>query len=98
MLMRGIPEKNALAHNRIWQKSVRNSVEIRNKNLGIIGYGHIGSQVSILAEALGLNVYYYDIVNKLSLGKAGACSSLEEILSLSNIITLHVPETPLTRN
>jgi len=98
LLMRNIPAKNAAAHKGKWMKSATNCFEVRNKNLGIIGYGHIGSQVSILAEALGMNVYYYDIVNKLSLGKAGACSSLEELLSLSNIITLHVPETPLTRN
>ena len=68
------------------------------KNLGIVGYGHIGSQVSILAEALGMNVFYYDIIKKLSLGKAVACSSLDELLSVSHIVTLHVPETPLTRN
>jgi D-3-phosphoglycerate dehydrogenase len=98
MLMRGIPERNALAHNKIWMKSVNNSVEVRGKVLGIIGYGHIGSQVSILAEAMGMNVFYYDIVKKLSLGKAVACSSLDELLSVAHVVTLHVPETPLTRN
>ena len=61
MLMRGIPEKNVLAHRKIWMKSLNNSVEIRGKTLGIIGYGHIGSQVSILAENLGMNIYYFDI-------------------------------------
>jgi D-3-phosphoglycerate dehydrogenase len=61
MLMRGIPEKNALAHKKIWMKSFNNSVEVRGKNLGIVGYGHIGSQVSILAESLGMNIFYYDI-------------------------------------
>lgn len=98
LLMRNIPVKNAAAHRGKWLKSASNSFEVRDKNIGIIGYGHIGSQVSILAEALGMNVYYYDIVKKLSLGKAAPCSSLEELLSLSHIVTLHVPETPLTKN
>jgi len=98
LLMRNIPVKNAAAHRGIWLKSAANCFEVRDKNLGIIGYGHIGSQVSILAEALGMNVYYYDIVKKLSLGKASACSSLEELLSKSQILTLHVPETPLTKD
>jgi D-3-phosphoglycerate dehydrogenase len=98
LLMRNIPVKNAAAHRGIWLKSAANCFEVRGKNLGIIGYGHIGSQVSILAEALGMNVFYYDIAKKLSLGKAVACTSLEVLLSLSNIVTLHVPETPLTKN
>jgi D-3-phosphoglycerate dehydrogenase len=98
LLMRNIPVKNAAAHRGKWLKSATNCFEVRDKNLGIIGYGHIGSQVSILAEALGMNVYYYDIVKKLSLGKAVACSSLEELLSVSHVVTLHVPETPLTMN
>jgi D-3-phosphoglycerate dehydrogenase len=98
MLMRGIPEKNALAHNRIWQKSVMNSVEVRGKNIGIIGYGHIGSQVSILAENLGMNVYYYDIVKKLSLGNAKPVATLNDLLKISDTVTLHVPSTELTRN
>jgi D-3-phosphoglycerate dehydrogenase len=98
LLMRNIPIKNAAAHRGKWLKSATNAFEVRDKNLGIVGYGHIGSQVSILAEALGMNVYYYDIVKKLSLGKAISCSSLEELLSLSHVVTLHVPETPLTKN
>jgi len=98
LLMRNIPVKNAAAHRGKWLKSATNCFEVRDKNLGIVGYGHIGSQVSILAEALGMNVYYYDIVKKLSLGKAVACSSLDELLSVSHIVTLHVPETPLTTN
>ncbi|NMC36952.1 MAG: phosphoglycerate dehydrogenase [Bacteroidales bacterium] len=98
LLMRNIPIKNAAAHRGMWMKSSTNCFEVRDKNLGIIGYGHIGSQVSILAESLGMNVYYYDIVKKLSLGKAVACSSLEELLKVSHIVTLHVPETNLTRN
>jgi D-3-phosphoglycerate dehydrogenase / 2-oxoglutarate reductase len=98
LLMRNIPGKNAAAHRGKWLKSATNCFEVRDKNLGIVGYGHIGSQVSILAEALGMNVYYYDIVKKLSLGKATSCASLDELLSLSNILTLHVPETELTKN
>jgi len=98
LLMRNIPVKNAAAHRGKWLKSATNCFEVRDKNLGIVGYGHIGSQVSILGEALGMNVYYYDIVKKLSLGKAIACSSLEELLSVAHVVTLHVPETPLTMN
>jgi len=98
MLMRDIPSKNAAAHRGKWLKSASNSFEVRGKNLGIVGYGHIGSQVSILAEALGMNVYYYDIVKKLSLGQAIACKSLDELLSVAHIVTLHVPEPPLTVN
>jgi len=98
LIMRNIPVKNAAAHKGKWLKSASNSFEVRGKNLGIIGYGHIGSQVSILAEALSMNVYYYDIVKKLSLGKAVACTSLDELLSVSHLVTLHVPETPMTRN
>jgi D-3-phosphoglycerate dehydrogenase len=98
LLMRNIPVKNAAAHRGQWLKSASNSFEVRSKNIGIIGYGHIGSQVSILAEAMGMNVFYYDIVKKLSLGKAVACSSLDELLSVAHVVTLHVPETPLTRN
>ena len=98
MLMRGIPEKNALAHNKIWMKSLNNSVEIRGKNLGIIGYGHIGSQVSILAENIGMNIYYYDIEKKLSLGNSRPVTSLNELLKISDTITIHVPSTELTKN
>jgi len=98
LLMRNIPVKNAGAHRGKWLKSAANCFEVRGKNLGIVGYGHIGSQVSILAEAMGMNVYYYDIAKKLSLGKAVSCTSLEELLSVSNILTLHVPETQLTRD
>jgi D-3-phosphoglycerate dehydrogenase len=97
-LIRGIPEKNFAAHNGIWLKAASNSFEVRGKNLGIVGYGHIGSQVSILAESLGMNVYYFDIEKKLNLGNAKSCSSLPELLSLSDIVTLHVPETDLTKN
>jgi D-3-phosphoglycerate dehydrogenase len=98
LLVRDIPAKNAAAHRGKWLKSASHSYEVRGKNLGIVGYGHIGSQVSVLAEALGMNVYYYDIEKKLSLGKAVACSSLEQLLGVSHMVTLHVPETNLTRN
>jgi len=98
MLIRGIPEKNALTHKKIWMKSVSNSVEARGKILGIIGYGHIGSQVSILAESLGMDIIYYDIERKLSLGNAKPVVSLDELLTISDIVTLHVPSTELTRN
>lgn len=98
MLMRGIPEKNALAHERIWMKTAWNSVEVRGKTLGIIGYGHIGSQVSILAENLGMNIVYYDIEKKLSLGNARPMADLNELLMVSDTITIHVPSTDLTRN
>lgn len=96
MLMRGVPEKNTLAHNRIWMKSAANSVEVRGKTLGIIGYGHIGSQVSILAENMGMKIVYYDIEKKLSLGNARPCP-LNEVLKNADVVTLHVPSTELTR-
>jgi D-3-phosphoglycerate dehydrogenase len=98
MLMRGIPEKNALAHQQIWMKSFNNSVEIRGKTLGIIGYGHIGTQVSILAESLGMNIVYYDIEKKLSLGNSKPVPGLNDLLKISDTITVHVPLTELTRN
>lgn len=98
MLMRGIPEKSLLAHNRIWMKSASNSVEVRGKTLGIIGYGHIGSQVSILAENLGMNIVYYDIEKKLSLGNARPVLDLRDLLKVADTVTIHVPSTALTRN
>jgi D-3-phosphoglycerate dehydrogenase len=98
MLMRGISTKNVLAHEGKWKKTARNSYEIRGKNLGIVGYGHIGTQVSILAEAMGMKVFYYDIEKKLNLGNATPCSSLDELLDIADIVTLHVPSTNLTRN
>jgi D-3-phosphoglycerate dehydrogenase len=98
MLMRGIPEKSSLAHNKIWMKSANNSVEVRGKTLGVIGYGHIGSQVSILAESLGMNIIYFDIEKKLSLGNAKPMSNLNELLKASDTISIHVPSTGLTRN
>jgi D-3-phosphoglycerate dehydrogenase len=90
MLARQVFEKSTEMHNGIWNKSALNSVELRGKKLGIVGYGSIGSQLSIIAEALGMQVYFYDTVDKLALGTAKKCSSLAELLSLSDIVTLHV--------
>jgi D-3-phosphoglycerate dehydrogenase len=96
-LMRGIPQKNAAAHNKVWLKSAKGSNEVRGKVLGIIGYGHIGTQVSVLAESMGLKVIYYDIVPKLPMGNATAVSSLDELLAQSDVVSLHVPSTPETK-
>lgn len=98
LLVRGIPEKNALAHRGIWKKSADNSYEARGKCLGIIGYGHIGTQLGIIAENLGMRVYYYDIENKLSLGNATQVHTMSELLNKCDVISLHVPETPETKN
>jgi len=97
-LMRGVAEKNAAAHRGEWHKTAARSYEIRGKRLGIIGYGHIGTQLGVLAESLGMRVWYYDIDNKLPLGNAQAAPDLHSLLSGSDIVTLHVPETPQTRN
>ena len=97
-LMRGIPEKNLAAHEGRWLKSAENSNEVRGKNLGIVGYGNIGSQLSTIASMLGMHVYYYDIEKKLALGNAQMINSLEELLKISDVVTLHVPETPETKN
>ncbi|ROU02114.1 phosphoglycerate dehydrogenase [Marinobacter sp. R17] len=97
LLLRGIPEKNAKAHRGDWIKSAKNSYEIRGKKLGIIGYGNIGTQFSVLAEALGMDVYFYDVVSKLSIGNAKQVNSLKELLNIADVVSLHVPETPATR-
>ncbi|RMG07239.1 MAG: phosphoglycerate dehydrogenase [Planctomycetota bacterium] len=97
MLLRGLGDKNTAAHQGRWTKSSKNSYELRGKTLGIVGYGHIGSQVSILAEALGMRVVYYDIVPKLPMGNASQLPSLEDVLARADIVTLHVPEDPSTR-
>ena len=98
MLMRGIPEKNAVLHRGGWIKSAAHSYEVRGKTLGIIGYGHIGTQIGVLAEQLGMRVLFADIEAKLSLGNARQISSLDELLGLSDVVSLHVPETPETKN
>lgn len=98
LLLRGIPAKNALAHEGGWDKSANGSYEARGKTLGIIGYGHIGTQLSILAEHLGMQVRFYDIEDKLVLGNATQVASLTELLKSSDVVSLHVPETPATKN
>jgi len=98
MLMRGIPQKNAQCHRGGWSKSAAGSHEVRGKTLGIIGYGHIGTQVGVLAEAMGMNVIFHDIETKLSLGNARAAAGLEDLLARADVVTLHVPETPATKN
>ena len=97
-LSRQLGDRNNLAHQGEWMKSAEGSKEVRGKTLGIIGYGHIGSQVSVLAEAFGMKVVFYDIVKKLPLGNAQARSHIEEVLKESDFISLHVPETPETKN
>jgi D-3-phosphoglycerate dehydrogenase len=97
MLLRGIPQKNALCHRGGWTKSASGSFETRDKVLGIVGYGHIGTQVGVLAEGLGMRVIFHDIETKLSLGNARAVSSLDELLERADVVTLHVPETPATQ-
>src|SRR5690554_2352536 len=96
LLLRGVPEKSAKAHRGEWIKSAKNSYEIRGKKLGIIGYGSIGTQLSVLAEALGMDVYYYDVIAKLPLGNATQVATLDELLAMSDIVSLHVPELPST--
>ncbi|MCC2616489.1 phosphoglycerate dehydrogenase [Aestuariibacter halophilus] len=98
LLLRGIPRKNAMAHRGEWLKSAEGSYEARGKTLGIIGYGHIGTQLSILAEHLGMQVQFYDIEDKLVLGNATQIKSLQQLLATSDVISLHVPETPQTQN
>ncbi|WP_339805941.1 phosphoglycerate dehydrogenase [uncultured Marinobacter sp.] len=97
LLLRGVPEKSARAHRGEWLKSAKDSYEIRGKKLGIIGYGNIGTQFSVLAESLGMDVYYYDVVSKLSIGNARQVGSLKELLNLADVVSLHVPETPATK-
>jgi D-3-phosphoglycerate dehydrogenase len=96
LLLRGIPEKNAKAHRGQWLKSAHQSFEVRGKKLGVVGYGSIGSQLGIMAEAMGMEVIYYDQITKLSLGNASACGNLAALLMQADIVTLHVPETPST--
>lgn len=97
MLIRRIPDKNAAAHQGIWMKESKGSYELRGKTLGIIGYGNIGSQVSVLAEGMGMHVIYYDIETKLPLGNAVQKRSLEELMGESDVITLHVPASSTTK-
>ena len=98
MLMRKIVDKNAAAHQGIWLKEASGSHEIRGKVLGLVGYGNIGSQVSVLAESMGMKVIYYDVETKLPLGNAKEINTLKELVSKSDIVSLHVPELESTRN
>jgi len=98
MLIRRIPDKSVAAHKGQWQKDARGSYELRGKTLGIIGYGNIGSQVSVLAEALGMKVIFYDVETKLPLGNAMDMKTLKDVLGNADVVTLHVPDTPQTKN
>jgi D-3-phosphoglycerate dehydrogenase len=98
MLVRNTFEKSKLMHAGVWDKSATNSVEIRGKKLGLVGYGSIGSQLSIVAEALGMKVYFYDAVDRLALGNAKKCSSLKELLALSDVVSLHVDGRASNKN
>merc|ERR1712000_16299 len=98
LLLRGVPSKNAKAHRGEWEKSAVGSYEARGKTLGIIGYGHIGTQLSILAEHLGMRVQFYDIEDKLVLGNSVQVKSLDTLLATSDDVSLHVPETLSTKD
>jgi D-3-phosphoglycerate dehydrogenase len=97
MLLRGIPHRNAAAKRGGWLKTAAGSREARGKTLGIVGYGHIGSQISVLAEMLGMQVMFYDIETKLTMGNARSMPSLDALLEAADVVTLHVPETPQTQ-
>ena len=97
MLMRGIPQRNTMAHRGEWMKTATGSREVRGKRLGIVGYGHIGTQIGLLAEAVGMQVLFYDIESKLALGNSRPVGSLEALLESADAVTLHVPETPQTQ-
>ncbi len=98
LLLRGVAEKNAAAHRGEWQKTAANAFEIRGKVLGIIGYGNIGMQLGVIAESLGMQVVFYDVVNKLPLGNARQVPSLSQLLAQADVVSLHVPETAGTQN
>jgi len=96
-LQRGLTDKSRKMHEGVWDKSAKGSHEVRGRRLGIVGYGNIGSQLSVLAEALGMSVHFYDTADKLALGNARRCSSLEELLEAADIVTLHVDGRPSNR-
>jgi len=98
LLLRRIPEKNTLLHRGIWQKAAAGSFETRGKKLGIVGYGNIGSQLSVLAESMGMEVFLYDVMSKLPLGNATQLNSLQELMSSCDVVSLHVPETAQTQD
>lgn len=97
-LSRNLCDLSKQVHQGVWNKSAAGAKEVRGKTLGIIGYGHIGSQVSVLAESMGLDVIFYDVVKKLPLGNAKSCVTLESLLQQADFVTLHVPETPETKH
>ncbi|SUO97452.1 phosphoglycerate dehydrogenase [Suttonella ornithocola] len=97
-LLRGMTDKSHMVHTGTWPKKAKGAYEARGKTLGIVGYGNIGAQLSILAEALGMHVVYYDIETKLPLGNAEPASSLDELLQVSDVVSLHVPELPSTKH
>ena len=97
LLLRGVPEKSAVAHRGGWLKSAENAYEIRGKTLGIVGYGSIGTQLSVLAESLGMHVLFYDVVTKLALGNARQIPQLHDLLAQSDVVSLHVPENAATQ-
>lgn len=97
LLLRGIPARNAAAHRGGWLKSADNAFETRGKTLGIVGYGSIGSQLSVLAESLGMHVIFHDVIAKLPLGNAHQAASLNELLATSDVVSLHVPDLPSTK-
>jgi D-3-phosphoglycerate dehydrogenase len=98
LLLRGVAEKNAASHRGEWQKSALNAFEIRGKRLGIIGYGNIGMQLGVIAEGLGMQVQFYDVINKLPVGNARQVPSMNHLLANSDVVSLHVPETGATQN
>jgi len=98
MLMRSVFPRSTELHNGQWNKTAKGSREVRGKNLGIVGYGNIGKQLSVLAEAMGMKVYYYDIEDRLALGNAQKCKSLEELLAISDVVSLHVDDNAANRN
>jgi len=98
LLLRGVPEKSTRMHRGEWRKSARSSFEVRGKTLGVIGYGNIGAQLGVLAEGLGMQVVFYDVVKKLNMGNARQVDRLSDLLAMADVVTLHVPGTPQTRN
>lgn len=98
MLMRSVFARSSEIHNGQWQKTAEGSREVRGKNLGIVGYGNIGKQLSILAEAVGMRVYYYDVDDKLSMGNAKKCNTLEDLLNVSDVVTLHIDDNKANKN
>ncbi|MGQ2966977.1 NAD(P)-dependent oxidoreductase, partial [Methylophilus sp.] len=98
LLLRDIPRKSVAVHQGSWPKTAANSNEARGKTLGIVGYGSIGSQLSVLAESLGMKVIYFDVITKLPLGNARQVGTMKELLNQSDVVSLHVPELETTKN